>query len=445
EQPDLIEWILQGGHEVAFHSYNHQSDWQPKYYFSEIDLCRKVSSVPLGYRSPLSQWDYSSLKSLWKNGFLWNAEDDRHREPYFIYEGLVRLPIAADDWLFYTGALTSDAWVRQFRELLKTRNYFGFGSHDSVVSFAPEERLKNWERVLQIATEDKILLVTFSEAADIFRRAALSRYYTTIAASWNRSTKTLYRTKRFREMVRSEAEKLNQPVIADLGSGGGVLSSPMKDIAKDIYCVDNAPWMVKDVGMDSCIRACTGEVTDSNLPDNSIDLVICARVIEYLFWPDRLADEIRRIGKIGGIYLVTFPAFRGCYILHNGPPPDRIRHYFTSDEIKKWAEQIGPGRLIGIQYSEAEPDSLEIEEQYRAMENNPPRGVYPTNWVYIGIVQKQFTPKHYRKTIPVSMFNFRFPSQWYSYVRIYLKMYLDNAKGLFPRRIRRLIKKILCR
>src|SRR3989338_4241468 len=44
EQPDLIEWILNAGQEIAFHSCNHQSDWQPKYFASEIDLCRKVST-----------------------------------------------------------------------------------------------------------------------------------------------------------------------------------------------------------------------------------------------------------------------------------------------------------------------------------------------------------------------------------------------------------------
>ncbi|HJH27344.1 MAG TPA: hypothetical protein C5S37_11400 [Methanophagales archaeon] len=55
EQPDLIKWIHQEEQEVAFHSYNHQSDWQPEYYSDEIDLCRKVSSLPRGYRSPRSQ------------------------------------------------------------------------------------------------------------------------------------------------------------------------------------------------------------------------------------------------------------------------------------------------------------------------------------------------------------------------------------------------------
>lgn len=70
EQPDLIEWILQEGQEVAFHSYNHQSDWQLEYYSDEIDLCRKVSSIPCRYRSPRSQWNQTTLKTLWEKGVL---------------------------------------------------------------------------------------------------------------------------------------------------------------------------------------------------------------------------------------------------------------------------------------------------------------------------------------------------------------------------------------
>ena len=151
EQPELIEWILQEEQEVAFHSYNHQSDWQPEYYSDEIDLCRKVSSLPRGYRSPRSQWNQSTLKTLWEKGFLWNAEGDTHKEPYFIYKGLVRLSIAGDDWPLYTGGLNIDEWVQQFSKLLKSRPYFAFGSHDYVASFAPKERLKAWERILQIS------------------------------------------------------------------------------------------------------------------------------------------------------------------------------------------------------------------------------------------------------------------------------------------------------
>lgn len=439
EQPDLIEWILQDGQEVAFHSYYHHHSCRPEDYPKEIDLCRKVSPLVRGYRSPRSQWNQTTMKSLWEKGFLWNAEDDKHKEPYFIYKGLVRLPIATDDWRLHTGALNVGEYVQQFSELLKRRYYFAFGSHDYVASFAPKDRLNAWESVLQMAIENNVLLVTFSEAADLFRRAKLSQYYSITAKNWNRVNRTFYRTKRFQELIRDEAKKLNRPVVADLGSGGGLLSIPIKDIASKIYCVDNATGMVTDVDQNGCIEACLGEVTDSNLPDKSIDFVICARIIEYLFWPKRLADEIKRIGKIGATYFVTFPAFRGTPPSQEGPAPDRIRHNFTVEETQQWADQIGPGCLVGIQYERPEPDNPEIEQRYRAIEKNPPSDMCPTNWVYIGTIQNEFAPKHYRKTIPVSTFDFRFPGDRYE--RLWAS--IENVGKRFPKPIRRLGKRIL--
>src|SRR5438876_5130699 len=52
DQPDLIDQIREAGQEVAFHSYHHQADWQPKYYAEQVRLCRQVSAFPRGYRSP---------------------------------------------------------------------------------------------------------------------------------------------------------------------------------------------------------------------------------------------------------------------------------------------------------------------------------------------------------------------------------------------------------
>ncbi len=172
EQPDLIKQITEAGQEVAFHSYNHQPDWNPRYYSNEIDLCKKVSSLPLGYRSPRSKWNGITLRKLREQGFLWSAEGGANKEPYFIYKDLVRLPISGDDWPLQTGAMNIEKWVEQFRGLLEERLYVAFGSHDSVTSFSPEERLRAWEMVLRVAVESKVLCVTFSEAADLYRRAA---------------------------------------------------------------------------------------------------------------------------------------------------------------------------------------------------------------------------------------------------------------------------------
>jgi peptidoglycan/xylan/chitin deacetylase (PgdA/CDA1 family) len=386
DQPDLIGWITDAGQEIAFHSYNHQPDWQPAFYAEEVALCREVSPEPNGYRSPRSEWDERTLASAWDNGFLWNAESDAAGSPYFIHSGLVRLPIAGDDWPLHTGAVTSEGWVEGFRRLLGNGGYFGFGSHDCVAGMAPQARLETWEQVLQAAVGSGRNLLTFSEAADLFRRSALADHYSSTAADWNEATKALYRTHRFREMIRAEAEKLDRPAVADLGSGGGVLTMPLEQIASVIHCVDSSEGMLAEVDADGVVRPQLGDVTDSGLADESIDLVVCARVIEYLFWPDRLADEIRRIAKPGATYFVTFPADRGETPVAEGSPDNRIRRYFTAEAVESWASRIGPGRLVGVQYDAAEPEDEAAEARYRALDRSPPAGVLPTNWVYIGEV-----------------------------------------------------------
>ncbi len=404
QQPDLAREIGEAGGEVAFHSYNHHPDWQPKYYASEVRLCREASAFIKGYRSPRSKWDQTTLESLWQNGFLWNAESDKSQEPYFIHKGLVRLPIAGDDWPLYTGALSVEQWIERFQDCVRTRTYVAFGSHDTVTSLSPEQRLKAWERLLQIAVESNVLIVTFSEAADLFRRSRLSKYYTEVARGWNQRTKQLYRTKRFQELIRKEAEAFVKPVILDLGSGGGVLTTPLIDLAGKIYCIDHAPAMVADV--DGRVETIIGEVTDSTLTDNSVDLIVCARVMEYLFWPERVADEIRRVGRPGATYLVTVPAVCDSMSRLDVSAPDRIRRYFTEDEIFQWSEPIGPGRLLGIQYDPFEPGNAEEERHFRAKEEMPAGDVRPTNWVFIGTVKNKGRDRRYRPAVPLSSFDF---------------------------------------
>ena len=394
EQPDLIGWIADAGQEVAFHSYNHQPDWRPALFAEEVARCRRVSSDPDGYRSPRSEWDESTLTSAWSNGFLWNAESDSAESPYFAHAGLVRLPIADDDWSVHTGAATPHEWVEGFRRRVASgRGYFGFGAHDSVTSLAPEARLAAWEEVLKVAVNSSRRPISFSQAADAFRRSALADYYTSNAETWNEATKPLYRTRRFRELIRAEAERLDRPVVADLGSAGGVLTSSLDDIASSILCVDSSEGMLAQVDASERVRPQLGDVTDSGLPDGSVDLVVCARVIEYLSWPDRLAEEISRIAKPDATYLVTFPADRGEPAPRDGPPPDRIRHYFTAEEVRHWAAGVGPGRLIGVQYDPAEPEDEASERRYRATEQTAPPDLCPTNWVYVGRVGASGIPR----------------------------------------------------
>jgi len=409
EQGDLVEKILQAGHEIAFHSYSHPSNWSPKYYKEEVLRCRALSPDVRGYRSPRSQWNRQTLQTMWSNGFLWSAEADVQPEPYFIYKGLVRIPIAGDDWALAEGELSEEQWVDRFDEILRERRFVAFGSHDYAASLKPEERLAAWEAILRKTAESHSLLLTFSEAADLFRRASLSKFYSETAREWTAGTQTLYRTKRFRELLRAEVSRRTHPVVADLGSGGGAISESVRDLAGKILCVDNARGMVAAANSKPGLQGFLGDVTDSGLPDDCCDVVLCTRVIEYLFWPERAAEEIRRIGKSGGTFLATFPARGQTPPDNEGTAPDKIRRYFTAEEIMQWASRIGPSRLVGIQYDSAEPADEAAEGAYRKKEQQASEGMLPTNWVVIGTIQNKGRRISYRNGPGADSFLFRFP------------------------------------
>lgn len=174
EQPDLIEEIRSAGQDLGYHSYHHYPDWNPEHYAPEVRRCQALHRGVLGYRSPRSQWDASTVEAMAECGFAWNAESDRQVSPYFIRNDLVRLPIAGDDWPLHLGRVDSDGWIRHFEQLLSERECFGFGSHDTVTSFDPTARLGAWEDVIRTAKRRGADVVDLSEAADRFRRESLA-------------------------------------------------------------------------------------------------------------------------------------------------------------------------------------------------------------------------------------------------------------------------------
>lgn len=174
-QPELARWIRSAGCEVAFHSYHHAPDWNPSHHAPEVARCRAADPSIAGYRSPRNQWSDATADALAAHGFAWNAEGDPHDEPYFLREGLVRLPLAGDDWALHTGAVDAETWVRRFQVALRRRTFVGWGCHDFVVASRPEVLLRAWTEICRLAAAPGLLPVTMGEAADLFRRSARAR------------------------------------------------------------------------------------------------------------------------------------------------------------------------------------------------------------------------------------------------------------------------------
>ncbi len=180
EQPDLIDKIAAAGHELAFHSFHHQSDWCSAYYAKEIRLCHAVMPLVRGYRSPRSKWDEETLLACERAGFVWNAEADHAAAPYWIRPSLVRIPITGDDWPLHTGKMNLAQWQQRFMTWVRERDFVAFGCHDSVISFAPDERLAAWDATLRHARAAGATCLTFSEAQSLAHHGWLNRLYAAV-------------------------------------------------------------------------------------------------------------------------------------------------------------------------------------------------------------------------------------------------------------------------
>lgn len=413
EQPDLIKRILVEGQEVAFHSFNHQTDWNEKYFSNEIDLCRKTSQIPTGYRSPRSQINRNAVKTIWEKGFLWNAEGDFHKEPYFIYKGLVRLPIIGDDWPLYLGEVTTERWVQNFSSLLQTRTYIAFGLHDYIASFDPENILRAWEKILQLGIESGALLLNFSEAAELFRRTAYSRY----SKLNNRKDSNEYWDRSFDVVVRNELEKLPNSIVANIYFINQNLPMSINALAKEIINVPIDSEILTDI-----------ESKNINAQMNYADLILCTNCIEYQFYPGRLADLIKKIGKIGATYIITFPNYDGEYSSLTSFP-ECTAHLFTQEEIKEWSDQIGPGNIL---YMDEATSNVSKFPYHRNFKN----GKY---WIYIGIVQKLITNNFKKRNISINEDTLQFPNPLLENLRINWKL----KKGKLLNVLRRFGKKVL--
>ena len=440
EQPDLLEIIRAAHHEVAFHSHGHHRDWNKDYYAEEVALCRAASALPRGYRSPRSQWGRETLEALWENGFLWSAENEpRTPEPYFIHKGLVRLPILGDDWPAHTGRQSREDWVAEFRAAVDSRVFTAVGMHDCVAAEEPDAWLATWEEMLKIASKKGLQMLTFSEAADLFRRGAVARHYDLTAVRWNAHSQQLYRSKRFQELIRAEAEALDNPVVADLASAGGVQSFGITDICSRIYCVDNSPGMVDSVEDRAPLEGRLGELTATGLPDESCDMVFCVNAIEYVYEFEDLAEEIKRIAKPGATCLVAFPAEGGCPVRPPTCPPDRIQRYFTRDDVERFGARIGNGQIFGVQFDATEPASDTEEARYRQLDDVQPADKIPMFWVYVGTHEREAMPDSGLRLIPLDQCPFRFHAQRFDVI----KNAWRDAKRQVPKPLKQVAKALL--
>jgi hypothetical protein len=373
------------------------------------------------------------VQTIWDEGFLWTAESDKHSEPYYIYKGLVRLPITADDWPLHEGNLTSTEWVQKFSKLMKSRAYIAFGLHDFVASFNPEEILQAWERILQIAVESRVPLVNFSEAADLYRRASMSKY---LSKNNQSDTNKQCLEHNYEKIVTKEMMKLNNNIIAIICYWYEEMPLFIKEIAKrNRYLIIESNKFLDDESI-RCFILNKEEILEPKLQWNSVDLIICTSNIEYLFQPDHLADCIKKLGKIGATYIVNFQNTGANIESLDKSMFEMTKHHISPVEIKRWSNQIGRGNLFIIDTNFPDHNENRNSKGDKSSEQIKISGKYLKGCTLIGKVQYIDGIKQNKRLHSLSEVMFHFPSPNLEHYRIIL----EEKKVFFMRPIKKAVR-----
>jgi len=104
--------------------------------------------------------------------------------------------------------------------------------------------------------------------------------------------------------------------ILDVGCGDGNFTALISKVckAKEVYGVDISEKGV-EMAKKNGIKALRVDIDEENLPfkDNYFDAVLSLEVIEHLYDPDHLLDEVYRVLKPNGIFVLTTPNLASLY------------------------------------------------------------------------------------------------------------------------------------
>lgn len=128
------------------------------------------------------------------------------------------------------------------------------------------------------------------------------------------------------------------------------------DDVREAVLVDVA--LAPDLGADPRVSAIEGHLPDAldELPDASLDVVLCISALEHLSEPGRTLRSFRRLLRPGGILLVNVPSWRGkrflelsAFRLHLSPAAEMDDHKRYYDPRDLWPLLVDAGfRPSGI-------------------------------------------------------------------------------------------------
>ena len=127
-----------------------------------------------------------------------------------------------------------------------------------------------------------------------------------------------------KDMSRSDARKHSdifeilrgRQRVLDIGCGDGSLGREMKALQGigSVYGVDISEQAVREARSRGINAYCVNvDKTDLPFADDYFDAVFCGELLEHLYDPDHLLDEMHRVLKQDGICIITTPNLASWY------------------------------------------------------------------------------------------------------------------------------------
>lgn len=130
--------------------------------------------------------------------------------------------------------------------------------------------------------------------------------------------------------------------ILDVGAGTGRLSIPLQRTGGEVVACDVSAEMLKVLARKNRhIKTVVGEAESLPFPDNSFDIVTAAFLIVHLKNPTRFFDEVYRVLKDGGLFLVTNVNQKDPPVVETKEGPIVIESFYhRPEEVREILEEL---------------------------------------------------------------------------------------------------------
>lgn len=129
---EVRQSIVDGGHCVAFHSFDHDMD------MPQLERCRQVDGTIKGYRTPRNVLtpDLSDDR-LRQHGFEWLGSSARSFgfDRPIMENGIVKIPVAFDDFELYKVGTPYPQWEEKALQVIRDQEFAVIGLHDCYARF----------------------------------------------------------------------------------------------------------------------------------------------------------------------------------------------------------------------------------------------------------------------------------------------------------------------